>query len=265
MSQTVINHARTLLINRKPDNVSYGGQLGDEYYPSNYVPVMSMPTYLSSIRNMLLGANPDRVFLNYRARQYMALLHSTELLEFVLELDPRITYDVDNDDMSSDDAFGIRAPDSIHIIGNLGSPDRLGRCYHEWDLNVLNEETIQVIRRTFPQQDSVQEYTITDGMSSRIELVGSEAAFTFNEGINEVWGVAGYARPTRDLGEIQAELESAGAPYMNDLFGVGTPLGASEPFLTFRNLWFKHPELAYRVGGVLLAVIYRMEELRVDA
>lgn len=261
----MINHARTLLLNRKPDNIAYGGQPGDEYLPTDYVTVKNLPTYLQSLRDMLLGPNPDRIFGNYRARQYMALLHATELVEFVTDLDPRITYDPDNDDLFSDAVFGVTtSSDSIFVSGELGAPDLFGRCLHEWDVHILTGSTLEVTRQTPPLQHLVQEYTFTDSLSNQMILPGSNAKFRIREGVGTRWTVRGVARPQRDLGEILSELDSAGAPYMNQLFGVGTPLAATEPFKTFRNLWFQHPELAYRLGGLLLAVIYRMEALRTN-
>lgn len=229
----------------------------------DYVTVKNLPTYLQSLRTVLLGADPDRIFGNYRVRQYMALLHATELVEFVTELDPRITYDVDNDDLLSDSVFGVTtSSNSIFVSGELGAPDLLGRCLHEWDVHVLGGSTLEVTRQTPPTQHSVQEYSFTDGLSNLLLLPGSAAKFRIREGVGTRWTVRGLARPQRDLGEIMQELASAGAPHMNQLFGVGTSRGASEPFQTFRNLWFQHPELAYRMGGLLLAVIYHTEELR---
>jgi hypothetical protein len=261
----MINAARTLLLNRQPENVAFGGQPGDEYLPTDYSPLQSPPAYLRNLRATLFGVDPDRVYGNYRVRQYMALLHATELVQFVTELDPRITYNVDNPDLNSDALFGIQTPnDFIHVIGELGAPDITGRSYNEWDIAVLTGSTLAVTRRTKPQQYSVQEYVFSGGLSNAMSLVGSEAKFKISDGSVQSWTVRGYARPQRDLGEILVELESTGTPYLNQLFGVGTPLAASEPFKTFRNLWFQHPELAYRLGGLLLAVIYRTEELRTN-
>jgi hypothetical protein len=261
----MINHARTLLLNRQAENVAYGGQPGDEYVPTDFVAVRSLPAYLLNLRATLLGTDPDRVYGNYRARQYMALLHATELVEFVTELDPRITYDVDNPDLFPASLFGVEVPNNyIHVIGELGPPDVNGRCYHEWDINILTGSTLAVTRHTKPQQYSVQEYAFTAGLSNAMSLVGSTAKFKISDGPASNWTVRGYARPQKDLGEILGELESTGTPYLNQLFGVGSPTAASEPFKTFRNLWFQHPELAYRLGGLLLAVIYRMEELRTN-
>ena len=49
-----------------------------------------------------------------------------------------------------------------------------------------------------------------------------------------------------------------GEPIFLELFG----LAPEEPYLTFKNLWFTNKELPYQLGGLLLAVITRAEEVR---
>ena len=36
-----------------------------------------------------------------------------------------------------------------------------------------------------------------------------------------------------------------------------------EPYKTFRNLWFKHPHMPYRLGAALAAYVYRLDSLLV--
>jgi hypothetical protein len=71
------------------------------------------------------------------------------------------------------------------------------------------------------------------------------------------WRVEGFLRPTSDLYSIEEGLRSVGEPYLLQLFGVSN----EEPYLTFRNCWERHPEFAYRLGGLVLAMIYRTEEI----
>lgn len=259
----MINHARTLLLNRSGSTEGYGGLPGDEYLPPAYRVKKHLPAYVVKLRSLLLGSDPDRVYANYRVRQYLALLHSTELAEFVTALDPRITYDVDNSDLFVPSIFNVLSPDpdNLFLSGQLGSPDRTGRAHHQWEVTVSTSSTVRVSRQTKPLQLSVQDYTIENSLSSLVSLVGSDMQLRFKPGVGQRWQLEGYARPTKDLGEILAELESLGASSMLDLFGIGSPRGATEPFKTFWNLWKDHPELAYRIGGVVLALIYRMNEL----
>jgi hypothetical protein len=86
----MINHARTLLLNKANDTY-LPGVIGEEYMPP-YSPV-KLPSYLMTSRKILFGTDPDKVFLNFRLHELMNLIHQTELGEFVFALDNRITYD----------------------------------------------------------------------------------------------------------------------------------------------------------------------------
>ena len=76
------------------------------------------------------------------------------------------------------------------------------------------------------------------------------------------WTVSVDIRPRLDLGQIAANLSQSGEPSTDRLFGLGDPYGSAEPFKTFRNLWYTHKELPYRLGGLLLALIYQLERVR---
>lgn len=84
----MINHARTLLLNQTPAEGA-----ACEYIPRDYV-AKKLPTYLQDIWNILFGPAADTYARNYRARQLLTILHSTDtdLVEYVVELDPRVTY-----------------------------------------------------------------------------------------------------------------------------------------------------------------------------
>lgn len=72
------------------------------------------------------------------------------------------------------------------------------------------------------------------------------------------WLVTARANPKPAITTLFPVLELLGEPLFLDLFGVA-PV---EPYATFKNLWFDHPMAAYRLAGLVLAFIYRAEELR---
>lgn len=243
---------------------SYGGFLGDEYIPPEFVS-LSLPGAITTIRNYLFAADPDRVFLNYRVRQYLTLLHSTDLEQFLLELDPRITYDVDATDMFDNSVFGLPEVEGLFFLEELGSPDANGKCSHKWKLTRRTLGVVSVERQSSPAQYTLQPFTVTDGLSSRIVLVGSGASFRLQDGIFGVGSVArvsAYARPTRALGDVESDLLSLGREPIWEVFGIGTPQVASEPFKTLWNLWQRHDQLPYRLGSLLVALILQTEEHR---
>lgn len=257
----MINHARTLLMNIDGDG--YGGTLGDEYIPPSFASV-DLPSYLNALRVYLFGTDPSRHFLNYRVQQCMAILHASPLVEFVTDLDSRITYDVNNEQLFARSNYELTDTDYLFFIDTLGAPDVTGRSYHKWKIRRLNATTIQVERQSPVAEVKIYEYTITDGLSNIIPLPGSEASFRFSDMLPTGFDqrIEGYARPERDLGEILANLLNAGRPYMLQLFSVGTTRGSTEPFKTFYNLWRNQPELPYKLGAVLLAMIYQTEARR---
>ena len=86
----MLNKVRTLLMNRGRE----GHDLrlpGEEYIPADFVRRVQ-PVWLRRIYARLFGANPDRLFINYRMRQLMQLIHATPLSEFVAADVADLTY-----------------------------------------------------------------------------------------------------------------------------------------------------------------------------
>jgi len=72
------------------------------------------------------------------------------------------------------------------------------------------------------------------------------------------WLVDLATNPPAAIATILPALELLGEPAALELFGVAP----SEPYKTFKNLWFDHPLPAYRLSGFVLAHIYRVNERR---
>lgn len=72
------------------------------------------------------------------------------------------------------------------------------------------------------------------------------------------WYVVTTAPPLPAVTTLIPILEMLGEPVFLDLFGVKP----AAPYETFKNLWFDHPLPAYKLSGLVLALIYRAEELR---
>lgn len=161
----MINHARTLLLNDKalPD------ELGEEFVPE-FAPLY-LPRSLDRVHKILFGKQPIRQELNYKLRCIMQLLHATELAEFVLQLDPRVTY------LPFDEVFWMR---------------KLPREY----------------------------FTAVCSLLSKL---------------------------------LTAEDKEA-------LFGKAQ----EEPYKTFRNLWEQHTRIEYKLGGLILALVYRINEFAME-
>lgn len=72
------------------------------------------------------------------------------------------------------------------------------------------------------------------------------------------WDIELRANPTPVLTTALTAFEFFGEPMFLELFGVTD----DEPYNTFKNLWSDHPLPAYRLSGIVLAMIYRLHELR---
>ena len=262
----MINHARTLLMNVSGPSRLYSHYYGEEFIPDDYSPV-TFPGSLQAVRRIMFGSNPDRAMLNYRSRQFMALLHATELKQFVTDLDPRITYELDNADLFPKAMFlpSVQPLGSttgtLTVVGDPPVPDAGGQLYHEWIVAVTSSDLVN-IKRLYPYTSVDAAYTVSSGLSSLIPLPGSSLNIRIPQNIGESWRVTSYSRPTPDLGSIAYSLQFVGTQALSELFKTATPQGQSEPYRTFSRLWQQRQELGYKLGGALLALIYSTEDLR---
>jgi hypothetical protein len=102
----MINHARSLLVNRHHDG------RGAEYVPQEYRVRCLTQKPLGEIWDVLFG-DADAAGRNYRARQLMTILHSTDLAQYVYDMDPRVTY------WPSDQRIWEPAPDGLIPLHKL--------------------------------------------------------------------------------------------------------------------------------------------------
>ena len=111
----MINHARTLLLNTRPQN-SQRQDAGYEYMPATFRPV-ALPQALATVYRVLFGTKPDMYFLNLRARELLTYIHQTELAEYVYRLDPRVTYTT-----TTSAPFFENAKPTITVVQTAGLP-----------------------------------------------------------------------------------------------------------------------------------------------
>jgi hypothetical protein len=257
----LINHVRTLLLNRPASAATPFG----EYVPPDFATV-AVPGAVQRARNFLFGANPDAMMLDYRLRQYMAMLHATELVEFVVAQDQRITYIPGGRDMADFSPAPVVAPvvgGQVLFLGGTRPMAPDGRMTYAWQVQVpVASVPAAAVAQRSPAYNTV-DYPIayTGGLSSEFPLTGSPLVASFHSaGIVDgtTWNVGCLALPARDPGQVAADLDALGANVVPFLFGAA----AEEPWLTWQNLWNSNQPLAYRLGAVLLAVAARTDEAR---
>lgn len=295
----MLNHFRTLLLNAK---AGVAGYPGEEFIPSDYRPV-ALPGAVNVVRGILFGAEPDRLMLNYRARQLLAAVQATELRGYLTAFDRRITYEPTGTPEFYEHPFALSvrqiSGDALTIYpGGVPDtvPDVTGRSRHLWRIVFGSITSVTIRRLTAPFTEETYGFEVVDGLSTPIPLPGTGLYFTFHpvpgtidwetlsvdewltldeahwttfesvggDGFvrNPVLSVSADVRPLRDPGQLLAQLDAVGEPTMLGLFGIGTPLGASEPMATFYRLWRDHKEPAYRFGAVAAALVYHTEHVR---
>jgi hypothetical protein len=264
MATDMYNYGRTLLLNIKGSDSYFSNVPGDELIPSEYVPVI-LPSYLKNVRSILFGAKPDRAMLNYRAAQLLGMISTTELQQYIESLDSRITYSSYQLQLAEPSTFepvvtqyGEIDPSKIlTVIGTPNVPDDSGVSGYDYRITVDGVNIL--IEKLFSPTSSTQEVlSFTSGLSDPYPLPGTGYSVRVNTStLDGGWTVRGFLRPTRTLSTLAQDLSSLGEPDFLQLFGVTDV----EPYLTFKNCWNNHPDFAYKLGGLVLATIYRTQEL----
>jgi hypothetical protein len=256
------------------DGYGFDGRAGDAYSPPAYSAV-ELPSFCLAIRRILFGSRPDWLMRNYRAHQLMLMLHTTELAQHVLDLDPRVTYNTDGSTNPFSSIFPFQRNNRGQVVATplddttagfyptseLDEPDATGQCYRQWLVEVADGSSVRATHETSPRTLEILPYTITQGLSNLLQLPRSSIKFRFDESVGSKWSVAAYLKPQWGIGELEAAIDSMTEDVMLELFHVGDQEAKQEPWQTFRNLWHDHPEAPYRVGGVVLALIYHTHNI----
>lgn len=261
------NHARTLLINLTGSSGFISNSPGEELIPDSYSKLI-LPEYINSIRSRLFGANPDRAMLNYRIAQLLQIIASTDLQSYIVDLDSRITYQLNKLNLATDKIFepvinrySGTSSDVLTVVGNMASPDVSGQSAYNFNIKIVSNggTKLQISRLTFPLQENEEILYLVNGLSPEFNLPFSNYKVRVNTtNVGAAWTISGFLRPTSTISEINENLKAIGEPALLSLFGTKN----QEPYSTFKNCWQYHPEFAYQLSGFLLALIYRTEEIR---
>lgn len=258
----MINHARTLLMNRSGNTGTPPSSPGEEFVPPNFRQ-RTLPAALLLAHRMLFGASPDRLYLNYRLRQLLLLLHSTELDEHIRGMDPRVTYWPFNPQTFADVfqpaavPYDGNGPGHVYFTGSHAANDGTGTSQQAWALEVVDSSSVNITRLILPLETGLQPYTSSGGLSSPISLPGTGLQVRFTGSVGDHWTLTSAARPSSDLGTLLAGLAaSLGEGLLGSLLD-----GNDEPLLTYKNLWLNHELFAYKYGGLLMAIIYNLDQI----
>lgn len=122
---------------------------------------------------------------------------------------------------------------------------------------ILTEENDILVIESYSPETGGQLLLETTEIAFSTAL-GFRMANTDGQQLDAQWLVETKANPAPIISTAFPALEMLGESAFLDIFGVAP----EEPYATFKNLWFDHPLPAYRLSGLVLALIYRTEELR---
>jgi hypothetical protein len=259
----MINHIRTLLLNRSGSH-GYGYACpGEEYVPPTFQRRV-VPSFLRGALQALFGATPDRTFLNFRMWQLMTLLHSTELAEHVYAADPRVTYwpVVTNSFMSSwgttVDFYAGDAP-TLYWSGEQLASEGMGRTEWQWDVGLLVGAGIQIVSQVPAGALYSGYYTTADGLSEAVTMPGAGLQLRFATPATPAQFIVTHrARPTTDIGVV---LQQAAA-LIGDVEQLFLP--ATEYLQLLRRLWMQQTLFPYKYSALLLAIANYLETCPVE-
>lgn len=263
----MINHARTLLLNRSGGTQNLR-DVGEEFIPGVYRAV-SLPSWMTSVRAVLFGSNPENVYLNYAAERLLRVVHSTDYADYLVTFDARLTYDPRSIGAFSGSVYGLTWKDSnpaaavvsVSVIGDLVANETVGILRQRWNLALVDGTATTMETRSRAQS---QQYA-RDGasrLSLPIALPDSPLSvrLQMTSAVEADWDanveLTAMLEPRRSLCDAVAALEQLRGA-LNPLFGAAV----REPYRTFQRLWSQSPALPERLAGVVLALTYRTHEL----
>lgn len=261
----MINHARTLLLNKSGAMRPPVDYFLEEYIPEDFTPVV-LTGGLVRAHDVLIGRNADKAFENYRAWSLMRILHSTELASYVTALDPRVTYLRERDvtrlyGTSALARNGAATGVAVYQVGTPTATFSGQKIHFRWVVTATDPNSVQILDMEAPGEMT----TTVSGSSNLTNPVSLPNQPTMDIRIGAYplptgasWEVSTLIAPTEDMSELVTKLESSGADVLADVLGSST----AEPYATCKDIWDTSALTMHRLAAFTLAFIYRVEAVR---
>ena len=252
-----------MLLNQTQAGSAAPPAFGEQYVPPDYRAVQ-LSGHLQLFKQKLFGVSPDRDFMNYRLHQFTQLLHASELAEYMMYHDARITYlATPTPELLTNSSYLPQVHyvtssgefDQLQIYGSGAPPDHSGRMLFQYRIELSSGGKI-FIDDNYNSIQIVDSPDFASGLSKEFDLPETGYKFRIPAQDRGIWIITVRNRPQYDLGQLVLLLEGLGETNYLKLFGVN-PV---EPYLTFKNLWESEEALPYRLGAFLLAIAFRSGE-----
>jgi hypothetical protein len=132
-----------------------------------------------------------------------------------------------------------------------------------WQIHVVDGTTCDVTTIVPGTSQVTETYSISSGLSTAMNIPNSGLSFKIVSSVGTIWQIDLLSRPLYDIGVLLAGLDAVGAEALAALFRRTSPVGRTEPMLSFYNAFETYPDTPHRLGAALLALIYDTEELRI--
>jgi hypothetical protein len=267
----MINAARTYLINKGVGSRYALGTFGEEYIPEKYVSADDDES-MRIVRAALFGSSPDPFTQNYRAAQFMNVLHGSDLgLSYLLDLDKRYTYNPTASVYELNLSPIILPMDSQAQTGTITFSAFTGRDGEglnaaRYRISVIKTTNIDVTIEDQWWRHATTSFTVVGTSNNQggyavtpFTLPGTDTQVIINSKTNLAtaasWIAELYARPSRSIDDILTRLTDIQGAVVSLCLG-----GKTEPYKTFYNMFLRHHRSIDRLAGALLALIYRTKD-----
>lgn len=251
----MINHARTLLLNRRAVDMACEWS---EYAESTFE-ATNLPVYLRYIWDILFDASSDAWLLNWRAHQYMTLLHGCQFNDHVVMHDKRLSYSIPLAPITTSlPAIMVSPSLGEDVVRLTGVPcEANGRLMHS--IIASHNDGIMTVKPMGSHSSRQHQISIDGGFTSPIPLGASgmfiSVAESLLDGYTQSFDI--LANPSTSISDVYRRLTRIPDEYVSSLFAAG-----AEPMATYAKLWHDGRSVLGRLEGLLLAVIYRHHEVR---
>lgn len=282
-----VNHHVTLLRNNRTLQKAGDIDCGQEFFIDERHKTLLVSSGIQTVLDTLFGSKPERCYFNVRMFQLLQVIHSTEFAPLITEKWPRISYNIDSTEIL-EAPFGeitttsILDPGqpavSLSVVGDLIPDHDLGRLLQSWIVKVQLNAGFWGTPYAFPW-GGFREVKITNLLDGSSELIQTEDTnvfplkttapaeqvlfLRFATAASDVplgtHTVAGLANPVEDLVTVEKRIRELGEDTLDEVF-----TGAADEIVLGKQLFENHIALPYRLTGLMLALIFKLEEVRLQ-
>ena len=251
----MVNHVRTLLLNKTREQLDCSWA---EYVPADFLPT-TLPSHMQAAWTILFGRSPDRWLLNWRANQFMTVLHNSQFASYLLYHDKRLAYDVPVRSLTDELPIStVSGAEGRILRGTPADNPVYGRLSAAFSVTV-NLDQVDV--RNIGTGAVFSLPIVADGAYCRdLPLQGSgvRAAIRMPAVHGRQYLVETVAAPSRTLPQIVSDLEHMSAEYSAAIFARRNRL----PYSTFYQLWHDSRAFGLKLAGFLLTWAFLHHEYR---